>query len=288
MFRFFSSHADRPVAWQVVLPAMLVAVVIGGAPRAADGQGLIDRYLHARFLAEARQLLDAHGPAATALAPARLPTTADSLLPPPPKPDVEDPEPTFEITERRVVQRLERSWFQNTFGDTKWAFLGNSSFLSPLDTTFTRRLRAQLEAQFGPPTLTLADLELNDEVDDYIQFEYWFVVNDSIPAIVMDVHGPYDRGVIVATDRAYRAELNAFRKALLEPVLESSVREPYVDYFYDVEVARWYRTGFDGDGYFIEPVRRRQVVSGRRPWLNTEVQAAGDQAAPTSTNQSSQ
>lgn len=279
----------RAAVGRLMLPALLLIVAVGSAPRTADGQGIIDRYLHARFLSEARQLLDAHGSAASVLAPERLSTTADSLLPPPPDLKAEAREPTFEITERRVVQRLERNWFQKTFGDTQWAFLGNSSFLSPLDTTFTRRLRAQLEAQFGPPTLTLADLKLNDEVEDYIQFEYWFVVNDSIPAIVMDVHGPYDRGVIVATDRRYRAELKAFRDALLRPVLESSSREPYVDYFYDVEVARWYRTGFDGAGYFIEPVPRSQIVAGRRPWLPPDaVQAAGASEAPASADQSSQ
>lgn len=269
------------------MPALLLLVAMG-IPRSAAGQGLIDRYLHARFLSEARKLLNTHGPAAPALTPERLPTTADSLLPPPPDPVESEPEPTFEITERRVVQRLERPWFQKTFGDTNWAFLGNSSYLSPLDTTFTRRLRAQLEAQFGPPTLTLADLNLNGDVDDYIQFEYWFVVNDSIPAIVMDVHGPYDRGVIVATDRRYRPELRAFRDALLAPVLESSAHKPYVDYFYDTEVARWYRTGYDGAGYFIEPVPRGQIVSGRRPWLEDVVQAAGTQEAPASADQSSQ
>jgi hypothetical protein len=268
-------------------------VAVSGTPRLANGQassepGIIDRYLTARFLAQARQVLTTHGSAVPVMAPVRLATTADSLLPPPPDTAGLNDEPTFDITERRVVRRLERTWFQDEFGDTPWAFLGNSSYLTSLDTTFTRTLRARLEAQFGPPTRTLAELLDEDgSIDDYVQFEYWFVVNDSIPAVVMDVHGPYDRGLIVATDRRYREELRAFRKALLAPLVESPARKPFVDYFYDVDVERWYRTGYDGADYFIEPVPRGRIVPGRRPWIEP-VRAAEAASEDPSANQSSQ
>ena len=279
-----------------IIGGLAVLLVLGAMPRVAVGQsddepGLIKRYLAARFLSQARQILTDQGPAVPPLEPIRLATTADSLLPPPPDTGNTDDGPNFEITERHVVQRLERSWFQREFGDTPWAFLGNSSYLSPLDTTFTRILRARMEAQFGPPTRTLADrLEGDGTVEgDYVQFEYWFVVNDSIPAIVMDVHGPYDRGVIVATDRRYRDELQAFRDALLAPLLESAARKPYVDYFYDTEVARWYRTGFDGADYFIEPIPRSRIIPGRRPWIEpAPTQAAGSSTESTASEQSSQ
>lgn len=285
-------HRISAAPLHVLLGGLSLLVVFGSTPRLARGQasdkpGIIDRYLTARFLSQARQILTTHGPAVPALSPMRLATTADSLLPPPPD-TLHSGEPTFEITERRVVRRLERGWFQKEFGDTPWAFLGNSSYLSPLDTTFTRTLRARMEAHFGPPTHTLVDLiDQNGSVDDYIQFEYWFVVNDSIPAIVMDVHGPYDRGLIVATDRRYRNELYAFRKALLAPLVESAARHPYVDYFYDADVDQWYRTGFDGADYFIEPAPRNRIVPGRRPWLEA-VQAADAPPDDTSTKRSSQ
>ncbi len=277
-----------------LIGGLAVLVLLGGAPRGAAGQSaegprLIDRYLAARFLSQARQILTDQGPAVPPLAPVRLATTADSLLPPPPDTAQSGDEPAFEIAERRVVQRLERAWFQREFGDTPWAFLGSSSYLSPLDTTVTRVLRARMEAQFGPPTRTLADRMRRDGSieGDPVQFEYWFVVNDSIPAFVMDVHGPYDRGLIVATDRRYRNELRAFRDALLAPLLESAGRKPYVDYFYDTEVARWYRTGFDGADYFIEPISRSRIVPGRRPWLQP-AQAAEPSSEQPASEQSSQ
>lgn len=278
------SHAARAAG--LMLLAGLLAMA--GWSRPAVGQGIIDRYLHARFLEQARKVLATHGPTVAPQAPARLPTSADSLLPPPPVPTAVEEEGGVQITERRVVRRLEQGWFEQEFGDTPWSFLGNSSSLSPLDTTFTRTLRAQLEAHFGPPTRTLAEMDLEEPVEDNIQFEYWFVVNDTIPAIVMDVHGPYDRGLIIATDRRFRSELRAFRDALLAPLLDSAARKPYVDYFYDTDVAAWYRTGYDGVDYFIEPVPRHQIVSGRRPSLDDVIRTAGAPSETTSSEASSQ
>lgn len=251
----------------------LLMLMVLGVARPASGQHILDRYVSERFFMEAHHVLEVHGARASVRPPVRLRTAVDSLRPPVSSDTTAQAEESFRITERRAIMRLERPWFQKNFGDTKWAFLGASSYLTPLDTTFTHELRARLEAQFGPPTLTLADLKREEAVDEYIQFEYWFVVNDSIPAMVMDVHGPYDRGLIVATDRRFREDLPAFRDALLAPVLDTDEREPYVDYFYDTEVDTWYRTGYDGVDFFLEPVHRSRIVPGRRPWLDS-MQAA--------------
>lgn len=257
----------------------LLILMLGIVQPASGQQHIIDRYLRARFLAKAHDVLAANGRLVQGLPPMRIPVAVDSLRPAPPD-AASQKEERFIVTERRVVRRLERSWFQKEFGDTKWAFLGTSPYLTPLDTTFTRELRARLEAQFGAPTRTLADFDREDAPDEYIQFEYWFVVNDTIPAMVMDVHGPHDRGLIVATDRRFRADLQAFREALLAPVLRADERAPYVDYFYDTEVDTWYRAGYDGADFFLEPIRRSRVVEGRRPRLDS-VQAAQPQAPPS-------
>lgn len=256
-------------AAHVLIGGLGLLILAVGTARPAPGQHILDRYRSARFFEEAHRVLEANGRTAYVLPPIHLRTAVDSLRPlaePAPAPAEAE---RFPLAERRAVLRLERSWFRREFGDTKWAFLGASSYLTPLDTTFTRELRARLEAQFGPPTRTLADLSREEIVDEYIQFEYWFVVNDSIPARVMDVDGPYDRGLVVATDRRFREELPAFRDALLAPILEASERAPYVDYFYDTEVETWYRTGYDGEDFFLEPIPRSRIVPGRRPWLDT-------------------
>lgn len=260
---------------------ILLMFLAGGWTRTASGQHILNRYLTARFLAEARSVLEVYGPRVEELPPMWLRTTVDSLRAPAPS-NTAAAEEDFVIAERRVVQRLERPLFREKFEDTEWSFLGSTARLTPLDTTFTRELRARLEAQFGPPTLTLADVKLDGSNDDYVQFEYWFVVNDTIPAIVMDVHGPYDRGLIVATDRRLRSDLHAFRKALLGPVLHTEKRKPYVDYFYDTEVDTWYRTGYNGASFFLEPIRRSRIVPGRRPWLEKPVQASQSNHASSS------
>ena len=131
-----------------------------------------------------------------------------------------------------------------------------------------------MQAAFGRPTHTLADVDLNawrqtpDSSRDALpQFAYWFVVNDSIPVRVSDVNGPDERGAIVATERRYRDDLPALRRALLRP-LRRVERAPYVDYYYEPESRRWYRVGFDGRTFFRERISRFDIVPGRRPEMD--------------------
>ena len=76
------------------------------------------------------------------------------------------------------------------YEDVRWSYLGNNFFTS-MDTMDTSEIRAHFEAYFGSPTQTVVEIKQEDHPprDDYSQFEYWFVVNDSIPMIVMDVGG---------------------------------------------------------------------------------------------------
>ena len=94
------------------------------------------------------------------------------------------------------------------------------------------------------------------------------MVNDSIPVRVSDVNGPGERGVIVAADRRYRADLVALRTALFRP-LRREERAPYVDYYYQPEPRRWYRVGFDGRTFFRERISRFDIVPGQRPELDS-------------------
>jgi hypothetical protein len=166
------------------------------------------------------------------------------------------------------VRRLERSWFQRRFADVQWAYLGETKHHTFLDTTRTPDLRARLEAHFGAPTRTLADRPLKKPPKRQAQFEYWFVVNDSIPVQVMDTMGPKERGVIVAVERPYRDRLRALRDTLLAP-LRTVPRGPHVDYFYDRRRERWYRTGYNGRSFFLEQIPGTRVVPGRRAHLDS-------------------
>jgi len=234
----------------------------------ADEPGLIERYREARLRTLARRQLRQHGrlPAYPLEA---LPTPTDSLAPTDSTPPRQSSNaPAFPLETVRPVRRLETDWFRNRFGDTHWAFLGDTHGHTFLDTSRTPDLRARLEGKFGAPTRTLADVPLEKPPKTPLQFEYWFVVNDSIPVQVMDPNGPKGRGLIIAVDRSYREQLPALRDALLAP-LRHVERMPHADYYYDERRERWYRTGFDGQSFFLKQIPGTDVVPGRRAYLDT-------------------
>ncbi len=236
-----------------------------------SGQDLIQLYQSAHLKAQADQFFGGKGLYAAPLPPVTLPSLADSVQWFLRRFDPVEPEPVpvqvvspFEGATWRVVRRLERGWFENQFKDVKWAYLGNSQRAS-LDTTWTSHLRANLEAHFGPPTRTLAEVNptFETKMQEYIQFEYWFVLNDTIPAMVMDVNGPFDRGVVLAVDQRFRMSLHEVRSALMKELALVKRPSPYVDYYYDPEHSAWYRTGYDGENFFTERIRRPDLVRGR-------------------------
>lgn len=257
-----------------------------GAARAQptddDGSSLVERYRAARRQLLVRRHLRRTG-GIPVLPIERLPTPTDSLRPPEPTRQAPaDPQPSFPLHDVRTVQRLERDWFRKRFADTEWSFLGATPDHTFFDTTRTRALRARLQAQFGDPTRTLGDASADANRSDRAQFEYWFVVNDSIPVRVMDPRGPRGRGLILSAERSYRDRLQLLRDALLAP-LRRSERAPYVDYYYDDRLGRWYRTGFDGRAFFLERISRADVVPGQRAQLDA-VNTSPDAASPTDGN----
>ncbi len=245
----------------------------GGTARAqtsdevGDGS-LIERYQEARYRVLARRHLQREE-RFPVYPPEPLPLPTDSLRPDRSAQSSSTP-PTlsFPVRDVRHVGRLEREWFRQRFDETSWSFLGETSRHTFLDTTRTPALRARLQAAFGDPTQTIVDTPLENPPARTAQFEYWFVVNDSIPVQVTDASGPEGRGVIVAAARSYRDELRVLRDTLLAP-LRGARRAPHVDYYYDDRRERWYRAGFDGQSFFLEQIPRTRVVPGQRAYLDT-------------------
>ena len=237
-------------------------------PGDAGGPSLIERYQRARQRALARRHLRQEG-RLPVHPPVQVPTPIDSLRPAPStQAESTEPEPSFPLHDVRPVRRLERNWFREKFADTEWAFLGETSHHAFLDTARTPGLRARLQTAFGDPTQTLVDTPLEMPPDKQAQFEYWFVVNDSIPVQVTDASGPRDRGLIIAVERPFRSQLQALRDTLLAP-LRHAERTPYVDYYYDEQRERWYRAGFDGQSFFLKQIPRTNVTPGQRAVLDT-------------------
>ncbi len=180
---------------------------------------------------------------------------------------VEDP--GYRISCSRKIDASEVDLYQRRFATTEWAFLGNTSF-ADVDTMLTKDIRARLEFLYGPPTRTLAETKLPTEPaagsmleDDIIEFEYWFVLNDSIPAFILDVNGPWDRGVVMAVPSLYRDILSEIKEAFLGQLTESDERTPFADYYFNAEQGFWYVTVYDGASFYDVRIERPNLELGR-------------------------
>lgn len=250
---------------------LLATVACASMPsRTAHAQSLIDMYRSARFQTQAERILSNGGARAVPRSVERVPYVSDSVrarvgrLLRAPDPAPEPPAPLLEVSEWRLIPKLGRSWYEKNFGAEGWSFLGNGS-MTRLDTTFTREIRARLESEFGSPTQTIADLENFEDrpIGDYIQFEYWFVLNDTIAMRVIDVNGPLERGVVVATEQKYRKLLPELRDKLEARLTGRGKRSPYVDYYYLPDQRMWFVTGFDGRRYFMNRISKPNLRLGR-------------------------
>lgn len=254
--------------------ALFILIPLALIAQTAEGQSLIDIYTKARFKVQAERIFDQYGTRARVIAPLVLPSSRDTISVWLASFDRETERPAADTVETpelrwRLIRKLERVWFRKQFRETLWAYVGSNK-LTSLDTMFTKELRARLEARFGPPTQTLSEVDLSSEVkrEEYIQFEYWFVLNDSIPLIVMDVNGPFERGLVVASDQVLRDQLSDIKHAFLDEITINDELAPFVDYYYHLEMGIWYQTGYDGENFFLKQIPRPNLARGR-PVLNS-------------------
>jgi hypothetical protein len=237
----------------------LVLIFFVGFSTPTHAQDLIQLYQEAHFKEKAAQIFAEHGmrvdpkPIILYNLDSELIRSYLNLVHPSPvvKPKSE-PRPRYTVNSWRAARRLDKEWFEKRFSEVKWAFLGYQK-LGILDTTQTRVLRGRLEEVFGAPTsATIDDLKPgHGRIEDYVQFEYWIVVNDSIPIKVLDVNGPFDRGLVFAGDRAHLDVLYDVKDALAELIGPGKPIAPYVDYYYDVAERIWYRTGYRNRAFFL-------------------------------------
>ncbi|MGB3542980.1 MAG: hypothetical protein WBA11_08660 [Rubrivirga sp.] len=146
-----------------------------------------------------------------------------------------------------------QGFFLERFGETYWQAVGARGLLT--DTLDTHALRGKLQAEFGRPTRNGdAQRRYGYGGSEYIQFEYWFVVNDSIPLLALDIDGPFGRGLLVASDEEYQDILPDL-KADLSARIEAQRPDPWLDYYHSFERGRWFKTGFNGTEDYTLPVR---------------------------------
>ena len=126
----------------------------------------------------------------------------------------------------------------------------------PLDTTATTALRGRLQAVFGRPTRNADALrQVGYAGSEFVQFEYWFVVNDSIPILVLDLDGPFGTGLLVAGSESNASLLPVLKADLAARLAEALGPDPWVDYYHSFERRQWYRTGYNGTEQFTLEIR---------------------------------
>lgn len=253
------------------LAAVLVFLWIAASIQPVQAQSLAEDYRKQWFRATAERILEQRGLRATPMPPDHLPSISDSIR--------WRHEWRHRLEERalraplimvrsiRAVRRLERPVYEDRFIGIRRTYVGNGR-QTPIDTMQTAELRARLQHAYGQPTRSLPDLydESRKAVEEYIQFEYWLIVNDSIPLIVMDVDGPFDRGLVLATEAGSRHLLPDIKRGFAWDLFRIRERDRYADYYFNEVERAWYVTGFDGERFVLKRIRTPDLRHGR-PWV---------------------
>ncbi|MFU8860228.1 MAG: hypothetical protein ACNA8K_07375 [Cyclonatronaceae bacterium] len=150
----------------------------------------------------------------------------------------------------RKVETSERANFQRRFSDIIWTGMGMQG-VTTIDQLPTSELRARFQALFGNPTQTIEHLISKPEfrAAECIQFEYWFVVNDSIPVMILDVDGPFTSGLVYGVASRYIDVMPGIKRALSNKMIGVRDLGEYTDFFYSPERNEWYEVSFR-DGRF--------------------------------------
>lgn len=267
---------------------LLIVLLWGPLPAVVYGQDVIDQYRSARIEERMEELLEVLGRRIVPMDPVQIPTSADTIR------WLDRTGPGGRARTRRTAGRVpelgtltwrkmtraERHWFKRRFSDVEWTSQGMRS-PSVVDTVSTRVIRSKLEAAYGPPSNTVVDIirEREPRGAEYIQFEYWFVINGEIPFIVLDVAGPFEEGLVFAGDLAYQDILTEAKRSLVGQIMQTERNAPYVDYYYSFDREQWFVTGYTGDRYFVKQIERPPIAEGRPELDDIEVPSPAASAA---------
>lgn len=157
----------------------------------------------------------------------------------------------FEEPDIVKVQPSERNAFEERFGDIKWTGQGLYN-PTTIDRIPTIELRSRLQAVFGEPTQTIKDLinNRNFRPGKAIQFEYWFVVDEEMPLMILDLDGPFENGLVYVGASRFIDLMPQVKRTLNRLLMgEEGDPEEFQDYFYSPERQQWYLVQYK-DGEF--------------------------------------
>lgn len=157
----------------------------------------------------------------------------------------------FEEPDIVKVEPSDKSEFQEQFSDISWTGQGLYN-PTTIDRIPTVELRSRLQAAFGEPTQTIEDLinTSNFRPAKAVQFEYWFIIDDEIPMMILDLDGPFENGLVYVGSSRYIDLMPQIKRTLNRKLMdEAEELAPYSDYFYSPERDQWYLVEYE-DGEF--------------------------------------
>lgn len=160
----------------------------------------------------------------------------------------------FEEAKIEKISKEHAEWFDKRFSGFKWTGQGLNQ-QTELDLLDTPEIRARLEAEFGAPTLKIGDLINRDDfrLGQAIQFEYRFVVNDSIPLIVLDVFGPFGRGLSYTGASRYIDLMPQIKRTLSKQLMNEEPAE-FHDFYYSADREKWFKVTYINGRYSSEEI----------------------------------
>ncbi|MDZ7716938.1 MAG: hypothetical protein U5J95_12060 [Balneolaceae bacterium] len=160
----------------------------------------------------------------------------------------------FEEAEFIKVSTQKADWFDQRFSEINWTGQGLNQ-QTAIDPMQTSEVRALLQAEFGDPTLKIEDMleKPNFRPGMAIQFEYRFVVNDSIPLIILDVFGPFGRGLSYSGASRYIDLMPQIKRTLARRLTGQDPAE-YKDYYYSADKEKWYEVTYVDGKYSYEAI----------------------------------
>ena len=162
----------------------------------------------------------------------------------------------FEDPEIVKVDYSERTQFEQRFAHINWTGQGLYN-PTTIDRIPTIELRSRLQAVFGEPTQTINDLitQQNFRPGKAIQFEYWFVIDDEMPLMILDLDGPFEDGLVYVGASRF-IDLMPQVKRTLNRMLMGDEGEPaeFSDYFYSPERDQWYLVQYKDGEYSNEMI----------------------------------
>jgi len=167
----------------------------------------------------------------------------------------------FEEPVIKKVNNEDRAKFQQQFSDIKWT--GQGFNFNELDRMPAIEIRAVLQSAYGDPTQTVEDII---EKDGYlrdgksIQFEYWFIIDGYIPMMVLDLEGPFDKGLVYVGASRYVDLMPQVKRTFTKELRDASPKE-YVDYFYSPERSQWYKVSYLAGEYTKEEIKKPSHIN---------------------------